>query len=243
MTKEQVQWYKTWFDTPYYHILYKDRDHREAKKFMIKLTNYLGLNDGDKILDLACGRGRHSLFLGSLGYQVTGADLSKSSIAYASQFANKNVNFVVHDMCIPFPDKFSAVFNLFTSFGYFENEEDNQRTLSAIKKNLNNKGMGVIDFMNAPKVISNLIPQEVKRVEHIEFHIKRYVQNGFIFKEIEFEDNNVAYSFIERVKIITLLDFKEYFKKCNIKLLQLFGNYELESFDETFSTRLILVFK
>ena len=80
MTKSTKQWYASWFDTPYYHILYKDRDYTEAQGFMDNLTNYLNIPEGGKILDLACGKGRHSVYLNSLGYDVTGVDLSEKSI-------------------------------------------------------------------------------------------------------------------------------------------------------------------
>ena len=66
------KWYASWFDTPFYHILYKDRDYQEAQYFMDNLTGYLNLPEEAKILDLACGKGRHSIYLNSLGYEVTG---------------------------------------------------------------------------------------------------------------------------------------------------------------------------
>ncbi|MEN8885269.1 MAG: methyltransferase domain-containing protein, partial [Winogradskyella sp.] len=83
MTKSKKQWFASWFDTPYYHILYKDRDYSEAQVFMDNLTNYLNIPNGGKILDLACGKGRHSVYLNKLGYNVTGVDLSEKSITHA----------------------------------------------------------------------------------------------------------------------------------------------------------------
>jgi len=74
MTKETKQWFASWFDTPFYHILYKDRDYKEAQAFMEKLTAYLNLPEDGKILDLACGKGRHSRYLNSIGYDVTGVE-------------------------------------------------------------------------------------------------------------------------------------------------------------------------
>ena len=130
MDMDKTTWYASWFDTPFYHILYKDRDYSEAQEFMKTLTEYLNIPEKGKILDLACGKGRHSVFLNKLGYDVTGADLSKNSISHAKQFENENLNFKVHDMCLPFGEEFDAVFNLFTSFGYFENEADNLATVS-----------------------------------------------------------------------------------------------------------------
>ena len=77
-------WFASWFDTTYYHILYKHRDQKEARLFMANLVAFLGLKRHDKILDLACGKGRHSLFLNSLGFDVVGADLSQNSVDHAN---------------------------------------------------------------------------------------------------------------------------------------------------------------
>lgn len=242
MQKLNETWFSSWFDTPYYHILYKDRDYNEAEQFMKKLTGYLKLSKGDSILDLACGRGRHSISLNKLGFDVTGVDISPASIVYAKDFENKTLHFKVHDMCKPFPSKFDAVFNLFTSFGYFEKEEDNLRTLYSVKSNLNEGGKGVIDFMNVNYVLQNLIEKETKTVNKIKFHIHRYEKEGYLYKDISFTDINESYTFTEKVKILTLDDFLFYFKKAKIDLIRTFGNYNLENFDVNNSTRLILIF-
>ncbi len=243
MLKDSTMWYASWFDTPYYHILYKDRNHAEASNFMDNLTHYLSLEKGEKILDLACGKGRHSVYLNTLGFDVTGVDLSKNSIEYASQFENETLKFRVHDMCRPYAEKFSAVFNLFTSFGYFDKEEDNLNTIKAIKADLNEKGFGVIDFMNTDYVIENLVPEESKEVDGIVFSIKRYVQDGYIFKEIRFNDKGEDFFFTERVKAITLNDFENYFEQADVHLLDIFGTYQLQKFNSKTSPRLILIFK
>src|SRR6187402_2891720 len=180
-------WFASWFDSPYYHILYKERNYREAQLFMDNLTHYLNLPEKAKVLDLACGKGRHSIYLNQLGYDVIGADLSENSIAEANKNANETLHFVVHDKREPYEDKFDAIFNLFTSFGYFEKEEDNLKTLIAIKHSLSEYGFAVIDFMNTYTVLENLIPDEIKEVDDITFHIKRYLLDGFIIKEIDFE--------------------------------------------------------
>jgi len=243
MLKDSTMWYASWFDTPYYHTLYKDRNHTEASNFMDNLTHYLSLEKGEKILDLACGKGRHSIYLNSLGYDVTGVDLSKNSIEYASQFENDTLKFRVHDMCRPYDERFSAVFNLFTSFGYFDKEEDNLNTIKAIKADLNEQGFGVIDFMNVDYIIENLVPKESKEVDGIVFHIKRYVQDGYIFKEIRFNDKDEDFSFTEKVKAITLTDFEKYLEKADVHLLDIFGDYQLQKFNSKTSPRLILIFR
>lgn len=241
--KSTENWFASWFDTPYYHILYKERDEAEAQHFMDNLTHYLNLPEDAKILDLACGKGRHSMYLNTLGFDVTGADLSENSIAEASAAANEKLHFKVHDMRIPFEEKFDAVFNLFTSFGYFENDEDNLTTLKAIHDSLSEYGFAVIDFMNTNYVINNLVPEEIKTVEGIDFHIKRYVKDHHIYKEIDFEDKGKKFHFTEKVKALTLSDFEQMMEEAGIYLLDVFGDYKLRKFYKNDSERLIMIFK
>ncbi|MBE8723912.1 class I SAM-dependent methyltransferase [Flavobacterium sp. KB82] len=236
-------WYTSWFDTPYYHILYKDRNYREAQIFMDNLTHYLNLPEKANVLDLACGKGRHSIYLNQLGYNVLGADLSENSIAEANKNSNETLHFKVHDMREPFEEKFDAIFNLFTSFGYFENDEDNLTTLKAIKESLSEYGFAVIDFMNVTQVIETLVPEETKTVDEIDFHIKRYVEDGHIFKEIDFEDKGRKYHFTEKVKALSLKDFQDLMDEAGIFLLDIFGDYKLKKFHKTESERLIMIFK
>lgn len=241
--KSTENWFASWFDTPYYHILYKERDEAEAQHFMDNLTHYLNLPEDAKILDLACGKGRHSMYLNTLGFDVTGADLSENSIAEASAAANEKLHFKVHDMRVPFEEKFDAVFNLFTSFGYFENDEDNLTTLKAIHDSLSEYGFAVIDFMNTNYVINNLVPEEIKTVEGIDFHIKRYVKDHHIYKEIDFEDKGQKFHFTEKVKALTLSDFEQMMEEAGIYLLDVFGDYKLRKFYKNDSERLIMIFK
>ncbi|WP_313115162.1 class I SAM-dependent methyltransferase [Aequorivita sediminis] len=242
MQKEKNNWYASWFNTPYYHILYKDRNHREAALFMNTLTKYLKLKKNDSILDLACGKGRHSKYLYRQGFNVTGVDLSEESIAYAKQYEKPRLHFEVHNMCLPYPKKFDAVFNLYTSFGYFEKEEDNLRTIKAIKYELKPNGHGVIDFLNVDLAIKKLIPSEKKEIGGILFDIEKYVEDGYIIKNIRFNDQGIDYSFTERVKALRLKDFKDYFDKAGVTLKAVFGDYKLNKFDEKTSERLILIF-
>ncbi len=236
-------WFASWFDTPYYHILYKDRNYREAQIFMDNLTHYLNLPEHAKVLDLACGKGRHSIYLNQLGFTVLGVDLSENSIATASKNANDTLHFQIHDMREPFDDKFDAIFNLFTSFGYFENDEDNLKTLIAIKESLSDYGFAVIDFMNVPFVLDNLIAEETKTVDAIDFHLKRYLKDGFIIKEIAFEDKGQSFHYEEKVRALTLDDFTKMMDEAGIYLLDTFGDYKLKKYHKNTSERLIMIFK
>jgi len=242
MTTETTDWYASWFNTPFYHILYKDRDHAEAQTFMENLTSYLNIPEGAHILDLACGKGRHSVYLNSMGYQVTGLDLSEESIAYAKQFENEHLHFDVHDMSEPYHQQFDAVFNLFTSFGYFKDEADNLETVKAIKSNLKSDGIGVIDFMNVDYVAEHLVEEDVKVMEGITFHQKRRLVEGYVVKDITFESAGKAHSYRERVKAFRLEDFIDMLEAAGLTLLDVFGDYKLKPFHKKTSERLILTF-
>ncbi len=238
-----TKWFSSWFDTPFYHILYKDRDDTEAHAFMDTLTNYLNVPERGTILDLACGKGRHARYLNKIGYDVTGVDLSENSINFAKQFENNSLHFEVHNMCKPYNKQFDAVFNLFTSFGYFDKDEDNLNTIKAIKENLNPFGFGVIDFMNSEFVIDNLVPEEIKTVDDITFNLKRYVEAGYILKDISFTAEGNDYNFQERVRAFTLKDFETMFETANVHLLDVFGDYKLHKFNAKTSERLVMIFK
>ena len=243
MTENNTTWFTSWFDTPFYHILYKDRDDTEAQAFMDMLSSYLNLPEHGTILDLACGKGRHARYLNKIGYDVTGVDLSENSINFAKQFENNRLQFEVHDMCKPYHKQFDAVFNLFTSFGYFDDDADNLETIKSIKTNLNASGFGVIDFMNSEFVIDNLVPEEVKTVDGIDFHLKRYVEDGYIIKDITFTADDKVYNFQERVRGFTLADFKALFEQADVYLLDVFGDYKLRKFNAKTSERLVMIFK
>jgi len=241
--KNSENWFSTWFDSPYYHILYKNRNEEEAQVFMDNITHYLNMPENGTILDLACGKGRHSIYLNKLGYQVTGVDLSENSIAIANESSNETLQFKTHDMREPMNETYDAVFNLFTSFGYFDTFEDNIKTLKAIKNSINEYGFGVIDFFNADFIIENLVAEETKEIDGITFNIKRFVENKKIIKEIRFEDKGETYNFTEKVSAFTLADFESMMEEAGIYLLEIFGDYKLKKFYKTQSDRLIMIFK
>ncbi len=240
MTKNK-EWFVSWFDTNYYHILYKHRDDTEAHEFMQNLVSLLQFDCDDLLLDLACGKGRHSIYLNSLGYNVVGADLSKNSIQHAKISENDRLHFVEHDMRKAFKNKYNAILNLFTSFGFFEDDKEDIAILQNIKNGLLPNGIAVIDFMNAEKVTANLVANEVQTIDGITFHISRYLENGFIVKEIRFEAEGEQHIFFEKVKSLNLEKINGYVNSVGFKIKHIFGNYQLADFDSKTSDRLILV--
>jgi SAM-dependent methyltransferase len=240
--KRHTDWFATWFNSPYYHTLYKHRNCNEAESFISKLVDFLKPPAHARFLDLACGKGRHSVFLNKKGFDVTGLDLAPESIKEASLHENATLHFYVHDMRRLFrTNYFDYIVNLFTSFGYFENERDEQATIQAVAKGLKPEGIFVLDFFNSEKVIRNMKAQDELRVEGIRFRIRKTYAEGYIVKQIEFSDKGKDFHFKEKVRALTLPDFERYFSASGLKILHLWGDYELGAFDVNSSDRLIIL--
>jgi SAM-dependent methyltransferase len=237
-----MSWYKSWFNEPYYHILYQHRDEKEAEHFLDNLIHYLQPPPGASILDLACGRGRHSVYLNQKGFTVTGIDLSEENIRHCTTFENDTLSFFVHDMRHMFRvNDFDYVLNLFTSFGYFENDKENEAALKSACLALKPKGRLVIDFLNMTFAKRNLITSETITAGNINFNISRKIDERFLIKEIDFMDKGQDFHFIERVRTLQADDFKKFLENCGMNILATAGNYELQPFDSFSSPRLIIV--
>lgn len=235
-------WFTTWFNSPYYHVLYRHRDSVEAGRFIDNLLAFLQPKPHSRILDVACGRGRHSLYLCKKGHVVTGIDLSPVNIASASEVACNNLTFAVHDMREPFATQaFDYAFNFFTSFGYFNSDADNPQAVLAMATAVVPGGKVVIDFLNTDKVIAGLTPNETHTIDGIDFHIHREYADGFIRKHITFRDQGQDYRFTEQVKALRLDDFRRYFEAAGLALTELFGSYQLTPYDVNTSDRLIVI--
>ena len=243
MTNNKSEWYLDWFNSPFYHQLYKERDSSEATYFMNNLISRLQIDKNSSILDLACGRGRYSLYLSNIGHKVTGIDISKENISEAKKNESDKLNYILHDMRQPLNQKFDLILNLFTSFGYYQEDKDNISVIRSIKSNLNNEGKAVIDFFNIDYVLNNLIKYEEKAFDKTKFVINRYLENNLLVKDIIIESNNKTYKFQEKVKAYRIEDFLTMFKECDLKFKEKFGDYNLNSFNKNSSPRLIMVFE
>ncbi len=235
-------WFEVWFDSHYYHLLYNNRNDEEAKNFIDNLFDYLKTNQGEKVLDMACGKGRHSKYLASKGFDVCGIDLAANSIAEAKKMECDNLHFYEHDMRKIFRvNYFNVVCSFFTSMGYFRKPIDDVHQFAAMQAALKLNGNLVIDFMNAKKVMKNLVAHEKIEKENCVFEIHRFVENGFICKSTKvFEDNELKMTAREKVKAFTLNDFEKLLRQQNLSIKNIFGDYALHNFDEQNSDRLII---
>jgi SAM-dependent methyltransferase len=237
-------WFENWFDTLYYHLLYHKRDEGEAAKFIDALVNYLKPNKEAHFLDLACGKGRHSIYLNKKGFQVTGLDLSHNSIKEAKKNQSDTLKFMEHDMRHPLGHlKFDFILNLFTSFGYFETLEDDVKVIKNVKKSLFPDGIFVLDYFNIKKNELVIEGNYTKIVDDIKFDIDKKIVDDKIIKKINVSHQGQIHSFVEQVRIYNLPQFKQILSNEGLTLMHAFGNYKLEPFNETNSERLILIAK
>lgn len=246
-----MTWFKDWFNTPYYHILYKDRDFAEAENFIKNLVEELQIPQQAKVIDLACGKGRHSVFLNKLGYDVLGLDLSEESINHNKKLdtsttlsMTSKLEFKVHDMRDEiFPEvsseKVNAVLSLFTSFGYFEDEKDDEKVFVSVKNTLKENGIFVLDFLNEKFVKNTLVAETIINKGKIEFLIKKRIENQHVIKDILFEDNGEKFHYFEKVKLHTLEEIKNLAESVGFEVVKIWGNYDLSEFDRETSPRCI----
>lgn len=239
----EKEWFDEWFNTVYYHILYKHRDHEEAASFLDALILKYRMPKSSKILDLACGKGRHSIYLNKKGFDVTGVDLSANNIGHALQFESDTLKFEIHDMREVYrPESFDYIFNLFTSFGYFDSKDENLDVIRATVESLRPRGKFIFDFLNPYVVINNLVAKEEKVIDNVLFKIEReYTDDDYILKKITVQDHGQEYHYFEKVKAIRRVEFLNYFEEQNLKVLNVFGDYQLSPYLREKSNRLIFV--
>ena len=236
-------WFETWFDSKYYHILYRERNDEEAAGFIDHLVKFLDPAKDALFLDLACGNGRHCRQICKLGYSIHGADYSDKNISACKELSPDHLYFYRHDMREALPQQYDIILNLFTSFGYFESDEEHIQTLRNIFHGLKSDGVFVLDFLNLPSVRKCLVPEEHKELDQVHFQISKSISDGVIRKEILITDDQQQMKFHEDVNAYTKNDLESMLKSVGFDILHIFGDYTLGGFDSEESERLIVVAK
>ena len=239
---EHGNWFEEWFNSPYYPLLYGNRNEEEAQQFVENMLDFLSPHPHARILDLACGHGRLARQLAARGYEVIGADISDTAISDARRHETARLSFVQHDMRQVFKRHyFDYIFNFFTSFGYFEHEQDHLDTLRAIREGLRDGGRFVLDYLNTVKVRRDLVANDSKQIGSVHFDLVRRFEDGHFVKDIAIQDGSREYRFQERVRGFMLNDFQYLFSCAGLKILHKFGDYRLGPYHEEESERLILI--
>ena len=239
-------WFKDWFNSPYYHQLYFNRDVREAAAFIDKLIEYLAPQPGSTMLDVACGKGRHSIQLANKGFDITGIDLSEDSINEALHYESDNLHFYRHDMRLPFwMNYFNYAFNFFTSFGYFKTRREHDNAIRTIAQAIKPGGCFVMDYLNAHHAEDHFVHQSEKEIDSVNFIITKWYDETHFYKKIIIEDEAMAEPMIytEKVAKFSLGDFTEMFAYQGLQIQEVFGDYNFSNYDVRKTPRLIMIAK
>lgn len=240
-------WYKDWFADEHYLALYEHRNTTEAGKLLDLVERVVAPARDARILDLACGAGRHSIAFAKRGYtNVTGVDLSPTLIARAIEAAEKeavNVRFIRSDMR-EFSGEYDLVLNLFTSFGYFEKDAESEAVIARVAKALSIGGCFVLDFFNVPCIVASLVPHSHSVLDCGEpVDQYREIKNGRVDKRILIRTASALKEYHESVRLFTCSELQAMMTRSGLTVKNVFGNYDGEAFDEGSSPRVIIVAK
>ena len=231
---QEADWFEEWFGEDYLRI-YQHRDESEAERAIDLIATHVPGREVQTVLDLACGAGRHSKALCERWWTV-GLDLSASLLRVARREA-PDAPYVRADMReLAFADEsFDLVVNLFTSFGYFEDDREHARVRDSLKPG----GTFVIDFLNASQVRRNLVPYDVRVENGITIEQSRIISpdNRFVEKTILLRERGRDY--VERVRLLSAGDLERMLAAAGFEVAHCFGDYTGTGWSEN-SPRTIL---
>ena len=220
------EWFADWFGETYLK-LYPHRDEQDARRALTLIARNVDL-EGARVLDLACGEGRHTVQFNDLGARTIGIDLSATLVRRARSKTPNPPMVVRGDMrVLPFGEQsFDIVVNLFTSFGYFSSDLEHQDVLKQVSALLVPNGWFILDFLNANEVKSGLVEQEEQEIEGAVVEIQRaLVQDGaYVEKRIHVVGKDSDH--LERVRLFTPEDLRDMLRLAEMHVVKEFGDYE-----------------
>jgi 2-polyprenyl-3-methyl-5-hydroxy-6-metoxy-1,4-benzoquinol methylase len=240
-----AEWFEVWFNTEEYLKVYRHRNEAEAEKLVNLILGNINIKSGSDVIDLACGAGRHSILFAEKGFSVTAVDLSAHLLNVAKRRAIEQglkINFVNADLryfCIA--SKFDLVMNLFTSFGYFESDEENFSLFSTAFELLKNNGNFVLDYFNTDFVRKNFIPYSEEIIGGEKVIQERKIVGNRVIKNIKIARNGTSKKYMESVRMYSYEELISAVKNKNLKIKKIFGDLNGSKFDLNYSPRIIII--
>jgi SAM-dependent methyltransferase len=242
-----MSWYKDWFNSENYLKVYSHRDESEAERLVELIVNNLSIKSDSKILDMACGSGRHAVVFAKRGFDVTAVDLSQRLLLEAGENARKNdvkIEFVLSDILdFETSKRYSLALNLFTSIGYFDNDEDNFSVLLKAYDLLIDGGYFVVDYFNKNFLLKNLVPTTVFSLNGMRITQNRSIQGNRVVKNITIENKGLLEEFYESVRLYSYDEMFTFIRKTGFTIIKEYGDYNGNIFDKESSPRLIIFAK
>ncbi len=244
-----MSWYERWFADELYSELYAHRNIEEARQALDLFASVTGIAPAPvriaavtgvaavvdvapapRVLDLACGSGRHAAELARRGYRVAAADLSATLLALARReirHCEQPPSLIRADMRrLPFRGCFDAVLQLFTAFGYFAADAENEQVLHDVASLLLPGSWYMLDFLNAEEVQRNLVPRSEQKFSQGKVLLKRRISGDRVEKSITVIRGSETRHFNESVRLYTLDDFQRMFAQTDLTLQAVFGSYD-----------------
>lgn len=238
------EWFFDFFDENYLELYLEKQKEELAIKQVDFIINSLSLKKEDRVLDLGCGIGRHIIELGKRGIFAVGVDFNEKYIEIANKLKGdlENVQLIKMDMReINFEKEFDAAISVWTSFGYFANEE-NLFLLKKINLSLKENGKFFLDIENIFYMLKNLPRERWEKVD--DFYILERNDLNFKTSRLKTErviiKNGVIKTYTRIYRIFTLKEIELYLNKSGFKIINCFGSYEGEEYSIQ-SKRLIVI--
>jgi SAM-dependent methyltransferase len=246
-----MEWYEEFYTNEYIDVVGFASDEQTRRETGF-IQEVLKLEAGAKILDLCCGYGRHSRLLAQSGsYEVVGLDLSENYLDIARQAdAGSNVEFIKGDMRdIPFKQEFDAVLNLFTSFGFFETDRENEDVIRQVNKSLKDQGLFLLDYENKFYFVFNDVYRKEKAWQAIDGDKYVLFENKYdVFTEREqfraafYENGKITKDSGYDIRLYNFPEISAMLERGGFEVVDVWGNYSQEIYS-TRSKRLIILAK
>jgi SAM-dependent methyltransferase len=249
-----AEWFADWFASDFYLKLYSHRDHDEAEECVDLILRATGFDHelshheatrAPRALDLACGPGRHAIALARRGFDVTAVDLSPTLLQYAraeAEAVGVPITFLQSDMrAIEFDGEFDLGVQLFSSFGYFEDESDDLLVLRHMHNSLHRGGSYALDLMNERWLARNLVKHSERAFDDIAVIEDRWIADGRVVKRIAIPTNGQTVHFTESVRLFSPELITGMLQHTGLVPEKWFGDYDGSPYDSEESKRMIII--
>lgn len=251
MASQGSAWYVDFFRSDYLNVYGHMFTEERAEKESAFVARTLGLKPGASVLDLCCGQGRHSVQLAKRGFKVTGLDLNEEYLDLASKAAEAakvTIETVASDMReIPFENKFDAIVNMYSSFGYLESEAEDLKVLESAAKALKAGGQLLLDMLNREWAIDNYIQNDWHTGADGTLYVER--------RDLDLATSRMHVHFIvvdpeggrresigHIIRLYTLTEMTRLLERVGMRVTAVFGGFEGEDYGIV-TRRMIIVAK
>ena len=242
-----TKWYESAFEQSYLER-YAHRDQGEAERDIRRVLSLIDPSSGLPLLDLGCGAGRHLLALHAEGFtDLTGIDLSQDLLDVARAKLDKagagGVKLVRSDMReIPDANHYATVLSMFTSFGYFDRDEENQRVFKAVHRALRPDGVLLMDTLSPPRIVAQLVSEEERTQGSQRVLIKRSItpDGKRVEKETLVKSPMADFVYRESVRMYTAEEMSAFLTETGFCDVRVYGSLDGETYGPE-SPRLVLV--